>query len=58
MMDEHQTFDNMQMYVEYECIKYTPIFAKHGLYYVIKVRKVGESDQKLWLLPMGVYLIK
>jgi len=56
-MDEHLTFDNMEMYVEYECIKYTPIFARSGLYYVIRVRKVGVV-KRLWLLQMDVYLIK
>jgi len=52
-MDEHLTFDNMEIYVEYECVKYTPIFAKWGLYYVIKVRKVGESEQRTMIITDG-----
>jgi len=52
-VDEHLTFDNMEMYVEYECVKYTPIFAKWGLYYVIKVRKVGEVEQKTMIITDG-----
>jgi len=52
-MDEHLTFNNMEMYVEYECVKYTPIFEKCGLYYVIRVRKVGESSEKTMIITEG-----
>jgi len=52
-MDEHLNFENMEMYIEYECIKYTPIFAKCGLYYVIRVRKVIESNEKTMIITDG-----
>jgi len=45
-MPEHLTFDNMERNVEYECLKYRPIFARSGLYYCIQVKKVGDNDNK------------
>jgi len=45
-MPEHITFDNMERNVEYECLKYRPIFARSGLYYCIQVKKVGDNDNK------------
>jgi len=52
-MDKYLTVNNMEMYVVYECIKYTPIFARSGLYYVIRVRKVGESEEKTMVVTDG-----
>jgi len=43
----------MELNVEYECIKYTPVFAKHGLYYVIKVQKVGDINKKTMVITDG-----
>jgi len=45
-MGEHLTFENMELNTEYECVKYRPVFAKWGIYYVIKVKKVGDIDKK------------
>jgi len=39
-MGEHLTFENMELNVEYECLKYRPVFAKWGLYYGIEVQKL------------------
>jgi len=45
-MADHLTFENMELNVEYECLKYRPVFAKWGLYYVIKVQRVGDINKK------------
>jgi len=37
----------MELNVEYECLKYRPVFAKWGLYYVIKVQTVDDVNKKL-----------
>jgi len=49
-MGDHLTFENMELNVEYECIKYRPVFARHGLYYVIKVQKVGDINKKTMVI--------
>jgi len=45
-MGEHLTFENTELNVEYECLKYRPVFAKWGLYFVIKVQNVGDINRK------------
>jgi len=52
-MGEHLTFDDMELNVEYECLKYRPVFARHGLYYVIKVQKVGDINKKTMVVTDG-----
>jgi len=39
-MGEHLTFENMILNVEYVCLKYTPVYTKWGLYYVIKFKEL------------------
>jgi len=45
-MGEHLTFENMELNVEYECLKFRSVYAKWGLFYVIKVQKVGDINKK------------
>jgi len=52
-MGDHLTFENMELNVEYECIKYRPVFAKWGLYYVIKVQIVGDINKKTMVITDG-----
>jgi len=52
-MGEHLTFENMELNVEYKCIKYRHVFARHGLYYVIKVKKVGDINKKTMIITDG-----
>jgi len=52
-MDEHLTFDNMELNTEYECVKYKPIYDRSGLYYILKVRKDGESNEKTMVITDG-----
>jgi len=52
-MGDHLTFENMELNVEYECIKYRPVYARHGLYYVIKVQKVGDINKKTMVITDG-----
>jgi len=52
-MGEHLTFENMEKNVEYECVKYTPVFAKWGLYYCIKVQKVGDINKQTMIITDG-----
>jgi len=52
-MGEHLTFENMELNVEYECLKYRPVYAKWGLYYVIKVQKVGGINKKTMIITDG-----
>jgi len=42
----------MELNVEYECIKYRPVFAKWGLY-IIKVQKVGDINKKTMIITDG-----
>jgi len=50
---DHLTFENMEKNVEYECIKYRPVFAKSGLYYCIKVQKVCDTNKKIMIITDG-----
>jgi len=52
-MGKHLTFKNMELNVEYECLKYRPVYAKWGLYYVIKVQKVGDINKKTKIITDG-----
>jgi len=52
-MSDHLTFDNMELNVEYECVKYRPVFAKWGIYYVIKVKKVGDINKRTMIITDG-----
>jgi len=45
--------ENMELNTEYECVKYRPVFAKWGLYYVIKVQKVGDINKKTMIITDG-----
>jgi len=52
-MGEHLTFENMELNVEYEYLKYRPVFDKWGLYYVIKVHKVGDINKNTMIVTDG-----
>jgi len=52
-MGEHLTFDNMELNVEYECVKYRPVFAKWCIYYAIKVQKVGDINKRTMIITDG-----
>jgi len=52
-MGDHLTFENMELNVEYECLKYRPVYAKWGLYYVIKVQRVGDINKKTMIITDG-----
>jgi len=52
-MGDHLTFENMELNTEYEYVKYRPVFAKWGLYYVIKVQKVGDITKKTMIITDG-----
>jgi len=43
----------MELNTEYECVKYRPVFAKWGNYYVIKVQKVGDISKKTMIITDG-----
>jgi len=43
----------MELGAEYECIKYRPVFAKNGLYYCIKVQKVGDTNKRTMIITDG-----
>jgi len=52
-MGDHLTFENMELGVEYECIKYRPVFAQCGLYYCTKVQKAGNNNKKTMIITDG-----
>jgi len=39
-MEEHLTFENMEMNTEYQCIMFGPLYGSYGYYYVIEVKIV------------------
>jgi len=45
-MGDHLTFENMEL-------KYRPVFVRHGLYFVIKVQKVGDINKKTMVITDG-----
>jgi len=52
-MSERLTFENMELNTEYECLKYRPVFAQWGLYYIIKVQNVGDINKKTMVITDG-----
>jgi len=52
-MGEHLTFENMELNAEYECVKYRPVFANWGIYYCIKVQKVGDTNKLTMIITDG-----
>jgi len=52
-MGDHLAFGNIKLNVEYECLKYRPVYAKWGLYYVIKDQKVGDVNTKTMIITDG-----
>jgi len=52
-MGEHLTFDNMELNTEYECVKHRSVFAKWGIYYVIKVQNVGDINNRTMIITDG-----
>jgi len=52
-MGEHLTFESMELNTECECIKYRPLFAKSGVYYCIKVQKVGDTNKRTMIITNG-----
>jgi len=65
-MGEHLTFENMEINTEYECVKYRPVFAKWGIYYVfakwgiyyvVKVQKVGDINKRTMIITDGSILV-
>jgi len=49
-MGEHLNFNNMELNTEYECVKYRPNFAQWGIYYVIKVQKIGDINKRTMII--------
>jgi len=43
----------MELYVEYECVKYRPVFAQLGIYYCIKVQKVSDANKRTMIITDG-----
>jgi len=39
-MSDHLTFENMELNVEYECIKYRAVFAKWDYIMLLKFKKL------------------
>jgi len=52
-MDEHLTFEKMILNVEYVCLKYTPVYDRAGLYYVIDVFCLNDNDEKIMIITDG-----
>jgi len=52
-MGEHLTFENMILNVEYVCLKYTPVYDRAGLYYVIDVCCLLDNDEKSMIITDG-----
>jgi len=40
-MEEHLTFDNMEMNTDYQCIMYRPLYGSCEYYNVIEVKKIS-----------------
>jgi len=51
-MEEHLTFDNMEMNTEYQCIMYRPLYGSCG-YYVIEVNKISTDVNYIMVITDG-----
>jgi len=52
-MEEHLTFDNMEMNVDYHCILYRPLYGSCGYYYVIEVKKISTNVNYIMAITDG-----
>jgi len=55
---DHLNFNNMEMDVEYECVKFRPLYGSCGYYYAIQVQTVGESDTRTIIIADGCLFVK
>jgi len=42
-MEEHLTFESMEMNTDYQCLVYRPLYGSCGYYYVIEVKKISTN---------------
>jgi len=42
-MEEHLTFESIEMNTDYQCIMYRPLYGSCGYYYVIEVKKTVNN---------------
>jgi len=52
-MEEHLTFDNMEMNTDYQCIMYRPLYGTCGYYYVIEIKKVSNNVNYIMVITDG-----
>jgi len=52
-MEEHLTFESMEMNIDYQCIMYRPLFGSCGYYYVIEVKKVINNVNYIMVITDG-----
>jgi len=52
-MEEHLTFDNMEMNTDYLCIMYRPLYGSCGYYYVIEVKKISNNVNYIMVITDG-----
>jgi len=52
-MEEHLTFESMEMNTDYQCIMYRPLYGSCGYYYVIEVKKVSNNVNYIMVITDG-----
>jgi len=53
IIEEHLTFDNMEMNVDYQCLMYRPLYGSCGYYYVIEVKKISTNVNYITVITDG-----
>jgi len=52
-MEDHLTFDNMEMNTDYQCIMYRSLYGSCGYYYVIEVKKISTNVNYIMVITDG-----
>jgi len=52
-MEEHLTFDSMEMNQDYQCLMYRPLYGSCGYYYVIEVKQISTNVNYIMVITDG-----
>jgi len=52
-MEEHLTFESMEMNTDYQCIMYRPLYGSCGYYYVIEVKTIVNNVNYIMVITDG-----
>jgi len=52
-MEEHLTFESMEMNTDYQCLMYRPLYGSCGYYYVTEVKKIITNTNYIMVITDG-----